>query len=232
MERHVRHALASLCIKRTGAHTCMCVCTYVCMRVCGALCRFQKGTANRDSFLLTQNYPMYQMAVTAAVCEFVILGRYVPSLCGMWNVCIGAAMVAAGQAIRSKGMWTAGVSFTHVIATTQRAEHVLVTHGIYSVLRHPSYFGWFWWSVGSQIMLGNPVCTCLFAYVSWAFFADRIPYEEFTLYQFFGPAYAAYARNTHIGIPFIKGLSLMDVVPRAATTSAAASAPAPAPVPA
>jgi len=24
-------------------------------------------------------------------------------------------------------------------------EHVLVTSGIYSVLRHPAYFGFFWW---------------------------------------------------------------------------------------
>ncbi|CAN0453530.1 unnamed protein product, partial [Hapterophycus canaliculatus] len=34
----------------------------------------------------------------------------------------------------------------------QREEsHQLVTSGVYRFLRHPSYFGWFWWSLGTQV---------------------------------------------------------------------------------
>lgn len=43
-----------------------------------------------------------------------------------------------------------------------------------SVCRHPSYAGWFWWSVGTQVLLGNPVCTIAYAAVSFLFFRNRI----------------------------------------------------------
>ena len=56
--------------------------------------------------------------------------------------------------------------------------HELVTTGIYKHLRHPAYFGWFWWSVSTQVLLGNPLCTCAYAYASWKFFESRIYHEE------------------------------------------------------
>jgi protein-S-isoprenylcysteine O-methyltransferase len=37
----------------------------------------------------------------------------------------------------------ANVSFTHIVSTTKKQEHVLVTNGIYQFIRHPSYFGYF-----------------------------------------------------------------------------------------
>lgn len=43
-----------------------------------------------------------------------------------------------------------------------------------SYLRHPSYFGWFWWVVGTQVLLWNPLCLVGYAYVSWKFFDQRI----------------------------------------------------------
>lgn len=43
-------------------------------------------------------------------------------------------------------VWYSQVQFT-------KAEtHQLVTHGVYSIVRHPSYVGWFWWSVGTQVI--------------------------------------------------------------------------------
>lgn len=81
----------------------------------------------------------------------------------------------------------------------KKKDHVLVTDGIYQYdsvnfafrhtehdayrsnfryLRHPSYFGWFWWSVSMAVLLANPITIVAFIYASWHFFADRIPYEE------------------------------------------------------
>lgn len=37
----------------------------------------------------------------------------------------------------------------------KNAGHVLVTHGVYSIFRHPSYVGWFYWSIGTQVSSGN-----------------------------------------------------------------------------
>lgn len=30
-------------------------------------------------------------------------------------------------------------------------EHKLVTNGVYNFMRHPSYVGWFYWSLGTQV---------------------------------------------------------------------------------
>ncbi|CAI6005052.1 unnamed protein product [Closterium sp. NIES-65] len=43
-------------------------------------------------------------------------------------------------------------------------------------VRHPGYTGWFMWSIATQLLLVNPLCTLAFALVSWRFFAARIPH--------------------------------------------------------
>lgn len=74
-------------------------------------------------------------------------------------------------------------------------------------LRHPSYFGWFYWSVGTQLVLCNPLCTVAYAAAAWYFFHERIPYEERLLVRFYGEKYTKYAKSTTIGIPGIKGFA-------------------------
>ena len=54
---------------------------------------------------------------------------------------------------------TAGPAFSHRLRSKRDEDHQLVTHGIYRLLRHPGYFGWFLWSVGSQVLLCNIFCT-------------------------------------------------------------------------
>jgi protein-S-isoprenylcysteine O-methyltransferase len=81
---------------------------------------------------------------------------------------------------------TAGSNFHHLIRTERDEKHKLVTHGIYAYLRHPGYFGWFWWCIGTQILLSNPICIAAYAFASWRFFSERIPEEEDTLIKFFG----------------------------------------------
>jgi protein-S-isoprenylcysteine O-methyltransferase len=177
-------------------------------RITVACCRFEPEEASFDSFLLNQNWPDYQRAIAVSVFEYLLewtffsewkLGYFARSVSTM-----GLLMVLAGQVIRSLGMATAGGSFTHRIAESRRSNHVLVSNGIFTMLRHPAYAGWFYWSVGSQLMLLNPICTVLYTYVSWKFFSDRIPYEESMLCQMF-PDYPAYARSVPIGIPGIQG---------------------------
>ena len=58
--------------------------------------------------------------------------------------------------------------------------------------RHPSYAGWFLWSLGSQLILVNPFCLLAYAYVSFSFFSERIYCEEFMLLKFFGKEYREY----------------------------------------
>jgi protein-S-isoprenylcysteine O-methyltransferase len=72
-------------------------------------------------------------------------------------------------------MWTCKSNFNHVIMERRDEGHELVTHGVYKHLRHPSYFGWFWWCVGTQCLLCNPVCVVAHAVAAWDFFRKRIP---------------------------------------------------------
>jgi protein-S-isoprenylcysteine O-methyltransferase len=64
---------------------------------------------------------------------------------------------------------------------------LLCCNNLYSICRHPSYAGWFWWSIGTQVLLGNPLCMCAYAYATWTFFNERIQYEviPYTLYVIF-----------------------------------------------
>ncbi len=127
-----------------------------------------------------------------------------------------------GQIVRTLAMATAGGNFNHIVQVRRREGHVLVTGGIYSLLRHPSYFGFFWWGLGSQLVLQNVICFVGYALVLWRFFSSRIyrvfpsrplsliyEYtdvrvgEERFLIAFFGDEYISYKSRTIVGIPFI-----------------------------
>ena len=81
----------------------------------------------------------------------------------------------------------------------------MVTSGVFSYVRHPSYVGWFLWSLGTQIVLLNPICLILYGVVSWLFFNERIYIEEHSLLRFFGDDYSDYQKKVPSGIPFVRG---------------------------
>jgi protein-S-isoprenylcysteine O-methyltransferase len=112
-------------------------------------------------------------------------------------------MVVGGQVVRSVAMVQAGKSFNHVVQRRRGREHVLVTNGVYAVLRHPSYFGFFWWALGTQVVMGNVVCFWAYAVVLWGFFSNRIRHEEELLVGFFGEDYERYRTRVGTKIPFI-----------------------------
>lgn len=116
---------------------------------------------------------------------------------------LGLLVSIVGLTTRTLGMATASTNFSHQIEETKRPEHALVTHGIYAVLRHPAYFGFFWWSVGTQLILLNPICLLAYTAATWHFFYNRIPYEEKKLVEFFGDSYIQYRKSSYIGIPLI-----------------------------
>ncbi|XP_047310703.1 probable protein-S-isoprenylcysteine O-methyltransferase [Impatiens glandulifera] len=125
---------------------------------------------------------------------------------GGWRIIskIGLGMVIIGEVIRKMAILTAGRAFTHLIKIYHEQRHQLVIHGVYGKIRHPGYLGFLIWSVGTQVMLCNPISTLTFTVVVWNFFANRIPYEEYFLRQFFGGQYDQYAATVPSGIPFVK----------------------------
>ncbi|KAJ2375702.1 farnesyl cysteine-carboxyl methyltransferase [Coemansia sp. RSA 2607] len=125
---------------------------------------------------------------------------------------VGLFVATAGQVIRTLAMVTAKSSFNHIIADRRENDHTLITHGIYSYERHPSYVGFFLWAVGLQVMLRNPISCFLFVAALSYFFIRRVNYEERTLKILFGQEYDHYMRRTPTCIPKIdlKSLRLLS----------------------
>ena len=65
--------------------------------------------------------------------------------------------------IRPRPHAQAGSNFDHIVQSNKDSGHQLVTTGVYTYLRHPSYCGWFWWSIGTQVLLCNPLCIVAYA---------------------------------------------------------------------
>lgn len=101
-------------------------------------------------------------------------------------------------------MYIAQSNFTHQIAETKVNSHKLVTNGVYSICRHPSYAGFFYWALGTQILLMNPISIVLYVVLLRQFFTKRIRYEEMLLIKFFGEEYIAYRKNTPLLMPFVE----------------------------
>lgn len=68
-----------------------------------------------------------------------------------WLSVVGLMMVLCGEGLRKAAMLTAGSNFNHIVQNEKAQSHVLVTSGVYSYFRHPSYVGWFYWSTGTQV---------------------------------------------------------------------------------
>ncbi|KAF5450118.1 hypothetical protein F2P56_030494 [Juglans regia] len=146
----------------------------------------------------------YLLAMLFSLLEYLIEIVLFPGLKEHWWLSnLGLAIVIIGEVIRKAAIITAGQAFTHLIKVYHEEHHKLITHGIYRFIRHPGYCGFFIWFVGTQIMLCNPISTIAFAIVVWRFFAQRIPYEEYFLRQFFGSQYVEYAQGVSSGVPFV-----------------------------
>ncbi|XP_038877249.1 protein-S-isoprenylcysteine O-methyltransferase B-like isoform X2 [Benincasa hispida] len=161
-----------------------------------------RSNVTLTSLLISKNY---LLAMILSFLEYFLEIILCPSLKEYWWVSqTGLAMVVVGEIIRKLAIITAGRCFTHRIKIYHEDHHKLVTHGVYSFVRHPGYSGFLVWAVGTQIMLCNPFSTIAFAVVVWHFFAERIPYEEYFLRQFFGHEYEEYANQVPSGVPFVK----------------------------
>ncbi|XP_039271120.2 uncharacterized protein LOC120345655 [Styela clava] len=169
---------------------------------------FNPSTLTLESFLINHSFA-YNLAHLLCVIEYVAWCWLYPSikLCTSIQI-LGIGLCLFGEVFRKAAMYTAGINFTHLIQYQKRREHELVTSGIYSICRHPSYAGWFCWSIATQVLACNPVCFIGYAIVSWKFFDERIYEEEALLLNFFQSDYLTYQQKVPSGVPFVKGFHL------------------------
>jgi protein-S-isoprenylcysteine O-methyltransferase len=181
---------------------------------------FHNETLSFDSFLLN-NSVAYTLCMLLSFCEHFFSLTNIFHSSTVW---VGLTVATLGIIIRWLALYTAGNNFTHQISHQKKSQHSLVTGGIYAVSRHPGYAGWFWWTLGLQVLVGNCFCLCLFAWVSWRFFRNRILFEEHLLVEFFGHEYVIYRDSVSVGIPFISDFAFCVLaswwcVPRSSRTS-------------
>ncbi|KAK0176767.1 hypothetical protein PV328_000872 [Microctonus aethiopoides] len=161
-----------------------------------------------DSFVLKHSLA-YGIAACSSWLEFLIERYYIPTMKYPYFISyFGLILCISGEILRKLAIFTAKKNFNHLVQTEKSDNHELVTHGVYKLFRHPSYVGWFYWSIGTQLVLQNPFCLLAYAVASWRFFHDRIILEEITLLNFFGQQYVNYQKNVGTGLPFISGYTL------------------------
>ncbi|XP_017876011.1 protein-S-isoprenylcysteine O-methyltransferase [Ceratina calcarata] len=161
-----------------------------------------------DSFILNHSIA-YGVAASSSWMEFVAERQYFPSIKEPSSVSyFGLVLCVCGELLRKLAMFTAKQNFSHIVQDEKLDGHELVTHGVYRVCRHPSYVGWFYWSIGTQLILQNPLCLLAYIAAAWKFIRDRIYFEETTLLNFFGQDYVDYQKKVGTGMPFISGYKL------------------------
>ncbi|KAJ9299651.1 hypothetical protein DTO271G3_2535 [Paecilomyces variotii] len=175
--------------------------------------RYNTRHASISAFLLSANGWAYNVAHGSAVAECILSRLFLPEsyfqrttiiFAGInLQVLVGLALMIVGQVFRTLAMAQAGSNFNHTVQVVRKEGHTLVKSGVYSLFRHPSYFGFFWWGLGSQLVLGNMVCFWTYAIILWKFFSARIQREEAYLIHFFGDEYLEYKKHTGVGIPGI-----------------------------
>ncbi|KAI1854957.1 hypothetical protein JX265_002595 [Neoarthrinium moseri] len=172
--------------------------------------KYNTQEAKVESFLLTSNWPMYFIAHTSATVECFFTNliwpnrSWAPLYTGNILLLIGLILVFIGQFVRATAMSQLGTNFNHIVQEKRRTGHELVTTGLYGVMRHPSYFGFFYWGIGTQLVLGNPICFVGYLVVLWKFFSQRIRAEEAYMIRFFGEDYNEYKKHVSTMIPFIR----------------------------
>jgi protein-S-isoprenylcysteine O-methyltransferase Ste14 len=131
-----------------------------------------------------------------------VLGAFLPAYTervGFWVLdgeairWVGLALFAAGCALRIWPVFVLGRRFSGLVAI--QPGHTLVTTGIYSVIRHPSYLGLLILTLGWGLVFRSGVGVLL-AVLTVPPILARIRAEERLLNSQFGAEYDAYRART------------------------------------
>ncbi|CAK9440244.1 uncharacterized protein LODBEIA_P43440 [Lodderomyces beijingensis] len=153
---------------------------------------FNNTQVDDDSFILEDKE--FHMITALSLLEHWLTPEYlkIPTVVRL----VGLLSIASGQIARTLSMYTARESFNHYVQQSGKKSHTLVTTGIYSYIRHPSYFGFFVWFIGMELLLRNVATLAIGSVILWKFFKDRIRYEEKFLINMFQDSYIKYRATT------------------------------------
>ena len=110
----------------------------------------------------------------------------------MYAVQAAGVVIAVRASSRLDSLALAGIRQAQALAGRPQPSPALLDDGLYGLVRHPVYMGWFLFVFGAPVMTGGRL---LFAGLSAAYILAALPFEERGLAREFGERYAAYART-------------------------------------
>ncbi len=113
---------------------------------------------------------------------------------------LGLTLYILGGGLRTWAIWTLGRRFSGLVAIQK--NHHLETHGVYAIIRHPSYLGAILAMTGWTLVFRSLLVLVLVPILIWIVIA-RIQAEERLLAAQFGQAYADYRRRTWKLLPLV-----------------------------
>ncbi|WP_113889443.1 methyltransferase family protein [Roseiarcus fermentans] len=147
--------------------------------------------------------------VLAAVTVLGVALAFLPPLCDRFDTLtfggqavrwLGVALYAAGGVLRLAPVFVLGRRFSGLVAI--QPDHVLVTDGLYGVIRHPSYLGLLVTCVGWSLVFRSIVGLALTGAIALVLVA-RMNAEERLLGETFGAEYAAWRARTWRLVPWV-----------------------------
>jgi protein-S-isoprenylcysteine O-methyltransferase Ste14 len=145
--------------------------------------------------------------IIAAVSIIALLCAYLPAYTDrkeLWTIdgdavrWLGVLLFAVGGVLRLWPVFTLGRRFSGLVAI--QPGHALVTHGIYGVIRHPSYLGLLINALG-WVLAFRSIVGILLTLLMIPPLVARMNAEERLLRSEFGDAYDAYRARTSRLIP-------------------------------
>jgi protein-S-isoprenylcysteine O-methyltransferase len=154
---------------------------------------------------------MYHVANGLALAEYLLGLYFRPSLKSFPYVSLlGVVVVLFGQFLRSAAMIKASSNFSHMVAFRKLTGHQLVTDGVYKWSRHPSYAGFFYWALGTQLVLQNPFSFFVFWALLMRFFSSRIKGKSFLTSRLLEFTESPHSRGASVGHLFRQRLRLVS----------------------
>ena len=116
-------------------------------------------------------------------------------------VALGTIMLIAGAVLHRYCFNTLGESFTGTVIVSR--DQRIVQHGVYRLVRHPSYTAAFLMFTAIGFALGSWISVAILFLVHCYLYGVRVAVEEKALLQTLGEPYKQYMSRTKRFIPFV-----------------------------
>lgn len=167
---------------------------------------------NRENAIVDSRNDRTEKALLTAVC---LAGLVLPlvlvttPLLAFADYDLPAWATAVAAAVQLPLLWLFWRAHTHLAGNWSpglevREDHGLVTHGIYTHIRHPMYAALWLWALSQPLLLHNWIAGALGIPAFAAMYVVRTPREEAMMHDHFGAAWDAYAARTGRLLPRLR----------------------------